>query len=202
MGGCVAVVSKLYAAGWGPRGGWEFSHDFPATANKGETSIVRRRMRYTNGHIMEPKKSRFHKLMYWVGFSLALLFLISMKTDYGWRRHPVQFELSSGCFVGSMSSWKPGGPDGFFSRQRNSGTIQWYPMLYDNRYGTALVIPLWIIIAGGMFAALIHDRKNRLPVVNHCACEYDLTGNESGVCPECGTAVKATEYAELAGRPR
>lgn len=27
----------------------------------------------------------------------------------------------------------------------------------------------------------------------HCLhCDYDLTGNESGVCPECGTAIKVT----------
>lgn len=31
----------------------------------------------------------------------------------------------------------------------------------------------------------------------HCKCGYDLTGNESGVCSECGTAVK-----EGADRPK
>jgi hypothetical protein len=32
--------------------------------------------------------------------------------------------------------------------------------------------------------------RHRIPV-GHCRnCGYDLTGNVSGVCPECGTPVK------------
>ena len=33
----------------------------------------------------------------------------------------------------------------------------------------------------------------------HCAtCDYDLTGNTSGVCPECGSPVKAPERSAFA----
>ena len=33
------------------------------------------------------------------------------------------------------------------------------------------------------------------------ACDYDLTGNESGVCPECGEAVAATAHAPVEQKP-
>ena len=34
-------------------------------------------------------------------------------------------------------------------------------------------------------------RRRRPPPPGHCRkCRYDLTGNTSGVCPECGTAVE------------
>jgi len=36
---------------------------------------------------------------------------------------------------------------------------------------------------------------------DHCLhCDYDLTGNESGVCPECGTAIVEVRAAIKAGR--
>gem|GEM_PF-2193706 len=35
---------------------------------------------------------------------------------------------------------------------------------------------------------------------NAClACHYDLTGNESGTCPECGTAIEPLSATEVAG---
>ncbi|MEE8169228.1 MAG: hypothetical protein V3T70_01655 [Phycisphaerae bacterium] len=54
-----------------------------------------------------------------------------------------------------------------------------------------IVLPLWIpLITFGIPTALmiIRDRRRRIPP-GHCRrCGYDLTGNVSGVCPECGTA--------------
>lgn len=45
---------------------------------------------------------------------------------------------------------------------------------------------LWMVFFLLYFAA----RRRR---AGHChACDYDLTGNESGICPECGAAVEAT----------
>ncbi len=53
-----------------------------------------------------------------------------------------------------------------------------------------IVIPLWIpfLACFSLSAYLWWYRKPRLP--NHCPkCGYNLTGNTSGVCPECGTPV-------------
>lgn len=52
---------------------------------------------------------------------------------------------------------------------------------------TWLTIPLWIpLVLTASPAAYLFYRDRRIPP--HCcqSCGYDLTGNTSGVCPECG----------------
>lgn len=53
--------------------------------------------------------------------------------------------------------------------------------------GVVLLIPLVYPL---LFLAVL-AWFTRKPVVQegHCRCGYDLTGNVSGVCPECGAAV-------------
>ena len=63
-------------------------------------------------------------------------------------------------------------------------------------YARELFIPLWIpflIIAAPTGFAIWRERQ---PPPGHCRrCGYDLTGNVSGICPECGTAVPALPTA-------
>ena len=62
-------------------------------------------------------------------------------------------------------------------------------------HGTAakfhiIEIPHWLtnLVAWSLF--FFFWRKARKPPTGHCQqCGYDLTGNESGACPECNTAV-------------
>ena len=59
------------------------------------------------------------------------------------------------------------------------------------------VLPFWIVILILLVPTAFlwrRDRHRRLP--GHCQkCGYDLTGNVSGRCPECGAAVKRNETA-------
>ena len=53
----------------------------------------------------------------------------------------------------------------------------------------------WIVIGLGTWAAFLYyrDLRNRFHREDkiHCrSCAYDLTGNVSGVCPECGTKIE------------
>src|SRR5262249_20726196 len=52
-------------------------------------------------------------------------------------------------------------------------------------------LPLWIaflLIAGPTSLLWYLDRRRPCP--GHCGkCNYNLTGNTTGVCPECGAAV-------------
>jgi hypothetical protein len=36
-------------------------------------------------------------------------------------------------------------------------------------------------------------RRYRRPKPGHCGCGYNLTGNTTGICPECGTVVPAQD---------
>ena len=57
------------------------------------------------------------------------------------------------------------------------------------------LIPLWIVLAivAAPTAVLCYRDFRSIPP-GHCqACGYNLTGNESGVCPECATSVPKQE---------
>jgi hypothetical protein len=54
-----------------------------------------------------------------------------------------------------------------------------------------VVVPYWFLVAvsAGITIASA-ERSSRRPPMGCCpACAYNLTGNVSGICPECGTAV-------------
>jgi len=56
-------------------------------------------------------------------------------------------------------------------------------------------IPLWMLLAlSGMLALTLWHRDRRLVLHGHCGrCGYDLTKNESGICPECGVGIRGAE---------
>ena len=55
------------------------------------------------------------------------------------------------------------------------------------RKGKIIALPLLpVLLVIGVSTALLWYRDRR-PPKGHCQnCDYDLTGNVSGVCPECG----------------
>lgn len=79
--------------------------------------------------------------------------------------------------------------------------------MYENYRVVALQIPLWLwtpvmaVFTGAFFVGYRRQRRRLFKsATNRCVqCEYDLTGNESGTCPECGTAITQTINAEVAG---
>ena len=51
----------------------------------------------------------------------------------------------------------------------------------------AFVLPILAAVAFVYFVRRYHERQ---PDIGHCrVCDYNLTGNVSGRCPECGTPV-------------
>jgi hypothetical protein len=56
--------------------------------------------------------------------------------------------------------------------------------------GYCLILPYWFfaVLASVIPGIWLRRRLNRRPPKGHCqACGYNLTGNTSGACPECGT---------------
>ncbi len=52
-----------------------------------------------------------------------------------------------------------------------------------------LSIPIWCILVATGVPGIYLLRRDRRPPTGHCRkCGYDLTGNVSGACPECGLA--------------
>ena len=74
---------------------------------------------------------------------------------------------------------------------------------YYEMFSECLTVPYWFLCAIAAVLPAIwlrrYWRDRRVPSdgMPRCAkCEYNLTGNVSGICPECGTAIPA----EVAGK--
>ncbi len=73
--------------------------------------------------------------------------------------------------------------------------ITWQRKLANGFYKSHLLFPHWfltLIFAIGPTIWLFKWNNRRKLGANGCpSCAYDLTGNETGVCPECGVGVSA-----------
>jgi len=73
----------------------------------------------------------------------------------------------------------------FVDAQGNTGTIYLFSL-----YSMVVRIPL-ILLCFGVYAFFMRRTGNHADGHLRCRkCDYDLTGNTSGVCPECGEMVK------------
>ncbi len=69
----------------------------------------------------------------------------------------------------------------------------WQPHLRTNPRAQLLMLPLWLSMLLTTIPAIILQRILRRPAPGHCPhCNYNLTGNQSGRCPECGKAIPST----------
>ena len=147
----------------------------------------------------------------WYGLVSSLFILVALLAALRWEsfwvwyrakdatggRPPwMSLDLLSGCFrwqyrasptpvVDLYVRWIIGGP---------ASSPIWLPAHNATSSGwTAYSLPLWIPLLLIAFpTAIIWWRDRRIPP-GHCQhCGYSLTGNTSGVCPECGTAISPT----------
>lgn len=56
--------------------------------------------------------------------------------------------------------------------------------------GISISTPIWFpLVLIGLPTAWLWSVDRRRPGPGRCRCGYDLTGNRSGVCPECGILI-------------
>lgn len=67
---------------------------------------------------------------------------------------------------------------------------------YSPAWGATINMPFLYLVLACIIVAAVFRFLGRRRRSGRCAkCDYDLTGNTSGICPECGLA------AEMAIRP-
>ena len=67
----------------------------------------------------------------------------------------------------------------------------WAPHLRIYRRSIMLAVPMWMLLHGAGIPTVLLWWRDRQPLPGCCQfCGYDLTGNVSGVCPECGQQIK------------
>ena len=116
------------------------------------------------------------------------LFLTTRFCEFGYSGSEAVVGFAEGCFgLGVPLKTQP---QGFWVEKYLFPETRWVPTLdYYNSPLHFLIIPLWIPAVLGLIPVLrIARRARRTGRFGRCRlCDYDLHGNVSGICPECGT---------------
>jgi hypothetical protein len=134
-----------------------------------------------------------------------MAFLLSLRYDFGRRFPSGLVGCIDGCYIAARQA--PEAVQSMWFWRPNQSAKDWTPVFINSSSGLAIrspggvvsspsnpatltivMIPTWIPMSVALMMAWFFHRKARLPRFGHCAkCGYNLSGNESGVCPECGT---------------
>ena len=141
------------------------------------------------------KRSRVRRVMKWAGLVGCVLttglLVTSLFAHVAYTRNWNTIELHGGAVL-----WMPRGvaPDMPLRVIGPSlGLATWMPkkLRAPRNLVYGFVIPLWIPLILLAIPTYILWRRDRRKPERCCRqCGYDLTGNESGVCPECGTKIE------------
>lgn len=128
--------------------------------------------------------------------SYARFFYRAPNSLFGFQTGTVQVQFKSTPWKQRPSPW----PDsvayrlGWHYMGYRGLATRWWPAGTRRANFWAVHIPLWMpaVLFGASFRYVYppyrrYKRRKRLGLC--LTCGYDLTGNESGKCPECGTAV-------------
>ncbi len=134
----------------------------------------------------------------WAGTGVVLVLLLSWPLSY-WRGIGFRFSprcdamLSAGAISYACLYGRPSYHGFWVINPAYFGYRTWLPRLYHWSFGYRFDLPLWIVLIGATSATAVFWslHRRRIPP-GHCQkCGYNLTGNVSGRCPECGTGVHA-----------
>lgn len=164
-----------------------------------------------------PKRSRFRRILKWVGVGMCSLilgvwfsssFLAFGYHDYEGIDDGIEAKTWWGCIVcsGEVCAWTRSAD--FYPSDLESG---WYlrrkkrislgftlPSFVHQAAGSMnLDVPLWLpFLFFALPTSLLHWRDRRCIPPGCClSCGYNLTGNVRGICPECGETCDAEASA-------
>lgn len=79
--------------------------------------------------------------------------------------------------------------------------VRWLPKYLWTPQHKDVFVPLWMPLVLVIFPTFIFWWRERRCPKGHCqTCGYDLTGNVSGICPECGEKIVG-QVEDLPGPP-
>ena len=118
------------------------------------------------------KPNRLTRYVFRLGVVACVLIVVATVLN-SWQGY--YFPVSGGWFVGFTfrswpAIWKP-----------------WPGM-------TLLSLPTWMFLLAALIPTVLAWRRLRRPLPGHCRkCGYNLTGNVTGKCSECGTTFETDQ---------
>lgn len=155
-------------------------------------------------------RRRTRRALAFAGLALCLLMLVALLLNQWWDYYGVTDAVGTTIYIsrGSLGvtwvegqSWFATGTStvaysnrspnwSLFPSTTNALWSNWkiWPALEKNGKFHTGTIPLWILfVLIAVPSAIALWRTRRLAVAGHCTrCGYNLTGNTTGRCPECG----------------
>lgn len=116
--------------------------------------------------------------------ALTALWGVSYALMIGWQGKSISVAVAFGRL--RIWRWSPNYPSGLIADGASATMAGWFlPQI--------VVLPIWLfaLLFLVLTIHLIRRSRRRFPAGCCAKCGYDLTGNMSGVCPECGAAVCA-----------
>jgi len=167
----------------------------------------------------EPEnREKWPKLLNFGGCGVPFLpeeppYLFDFAQGFRWRREVPEIEYSDWRPYREMNeSTEPLDP--YDLKHLYSSNVYWLPASYRYTTETLVRLPGWIVFAALAIwpviaiARLVRNRRRnrRLRLRGRCVrCGYDLTGNVSGFCTECGTPIEhfsdSTPFADSLEAP-
>ncbi|MCH8824202.1 MAG: hypothetical protein IH984_11930 [Planctomycetes bacterium] len=139
------------------------------------------------------KRKRRH--LKWVGAAACALLLCAwigtFWSAFGYQTRTVVVVLSVGCFeVSVYPKGMPTQAPGWFAAWQPY-EVYWLPRLIHGTFITSrtthVFVPLWIPLVLVGVATILAFRHDWRFAPGHCQmCDYDLRGDFSTGCPECG----------------
>ncbi len=140
-------------------------------------------------------RSRNCRIAKWIGVMVCVVLVAGWGVSSKRRIHYTQsistVELNRGVLAFLMTDFTPWGVQGLHTHSIQGNKFPQWPWVARYQYGVwEASSPIWVLlVAAALPAAFLFWRDSRYPP-GHCQrCGYDLTGNVTGVCSECGRAV-------------
>lgn len=152
------------------------------------------------------RPNRFARFVFRLGVALCVLIVAASAVSFRWAARVSGSKTFVSVNYGSLYVYVC--PDELaiwdMGITRTKGILIPWTTKTTFTYGTGIVtgrtFPMWMFLLATLIPTAIAWRRLRRPLPGHCRqCGYNLKGNKSGTCPECGREIDAQRVGASAG---
>jgi hypothetical protein len=140
------------------------------------------------------RRRRVRRVAKWVGLVVCVLVAVCWVVNFWWNFALMPGDtlvvgaVGGGFVVNWISGWNEQPIEVII--YKNEFGFGWLPEMIISRSGGDTGVPFWLVLSVFVpVTGVLWWRDRRRIPPGHCRCGYDLTGNVSGRCPECGQEV-------------